>query len=123
MTGSRALTEACLTVLRGRDAQPDEDAVYCPAMRELFRIPEVLLRTRILVAAMREPRRLEDFLPEVAPERRGQTAVVRSAVASTLLAAFELCRGAVVRLDQREPFGAITVSPAMARRDEDSAGR
>jgi segregation and condensation protein A len=108
-----ALMEACLTVLRGRDAPSGEEAVYRPAMRDLFRIPEALLRMRTLVAAMHEPRSFEDFLPEVPVERRHETAIVRSAVASTLVAALELCRGAVVELDQRAHFGAITVAPAM----------
>ena len=118
-----ALMEACLTVLRGRDEQPDEDAVYRPAIPELFRIPEALVRMRALAAAMSEPRPLADFCRRCRLERRGEPAIVRSAVASTFVAALELCRDAVVGLDQREGFGAITVSPAMARRDEDSAGR
>ena len=60
-----ALMEACLTVLRGRDDQPDEEAVYRPGLADLFRIPEALLRMRALVATISDPRPLEDFLPEV----------------------------------------------------------
>jgi hypothetical protein len=47
---------------------------------------------------MREPRPLETFLPEVPTERRGEPVVVRSAVASTFVAALELCPGTVVGL-------------------------
>jgi chromatin segregation and condensation protein Rec8/ScpA/Scc1 (kleisin family) len=54
---------------------------------------------------------LADFWPEVPAERRGEPVIVRSAVAPTFVAALELCRQATVRLDQREHFGAITVSP------------
>jgi hypothetical protein len=60
---------------------------------------------------MREPRPLEAFLPEVPTEKRGEPVIVRSAVASTFVAALGLCRGAVVGLDRAEDFGAITVSP------------
>ena len=56
-----ALLEACLTVLRGRDALPAATPVYRPALGELFRIPEALIRMRARVAAMREPQPLEDF--------------------------------------------------------------
>jgi segregation and condensation protein A len=106
-----ALMEACLTVLRGRDALPAETPVYRPAIADLFRIPQALIRMRARVAVMREPRPLEAFLPEVPAEKRGEPVVVRSAVASTFVAALELCRGAVVGLDQGEDFGTITVAP------------
>ena len=86
-------------------------SVYRPALGELFRIPEALIRIRALAGVMREPRPLGDFLPVVPPERRGEPVVVRSAVASTFVAALELCRGAVVGLDQAEVFGTIMVSP------------
>ena len=50
---------------------------------------------------MREPRRCWALLPEVPAEQRGAPIIVRSAVASTFVAALELCRRAVVGLDQR----------------------
>jgi segregation and condensation protein A len=94
-----ALLEACLTVLRGRDAVPAATPVYRPALGELFRIPEALIRMRARVATMYEPRPLEAFLPVVPAEKRGEPVIVRSAVASTFVAALELCREAVVGLD------------------------
>ena len=103
------LLEACLTVLRGRDEQPDEEAVYRPRIADLFRIPEALLRMRALVATISDPRPLEDFLPEVPAERRSETPFVRSAVASTFVAALELCRSAFVGLDQDEDFDTVMV--------------
>jgi segregation and condensation protein A len=107
-----ALMEACLTVLRGPDEQPDEEsAVYRPSVPDLFRIPDALLRMRTLVAAMIEPQPLEDFMPVVPVARRGEVVFVRSAVASTFVAALELCRGAVVGLYQAEVFGTILLLP------------
>lgn len=110
-----ALMEACLTVLRGQDEQPDEEgAVYRPSVPDLFRIPDALLRMRTLVAAMIEPRPLEDFMPVVPVAKRGEVVFVRSAVASTFIAALELCRGAVVDLDQAEVCGTILLLPHLA---------
>ena len=105
-----ALMEACLTVLRGRDELAAEEAIYRPAIPYLFGIPEALIRMRARVANMSEPRALADFLPDVPSGKRGETVLVRSAVASTFLAALELCRGAVVELNQGEGFGAISVA-------------
>jgi len=113
-----ALMEACLAVLRGRDGLAEADAVYRPAIPDHFRIADALIRMRARVAAMREPRPLEDFLPAVPPERRGERVVVRSAVASTFVAALELCRTAVIGLDQREAFGTIAISPRRAGTDD-----
>ncbi len=111
-----ALMEACLTVLRGQDDRPDEESVYRPAIPDLFPIPEALARMRTFVAAMAEPRPLRDFWPEVPAERRSEAPLVRSAVASTFVAALELCRSAVVGLSQEEDFGVIMVSPVTAGR-------
>jgi segregation and condensation protein A len=113
-----ALMEACLTVLRGRDELPAEEAVYRPTIPDLFRIPEALLRMRALVDEISRPRPLEDFWPEVPAERRREPVIVRSAVASTFVAALELCRGAIVGLDQGEGFGVITVSPTVLDTNE-----
>ena len=106
-----ALMEACLTVLRGREERPGEEAVYRPAIPDVYRVPEAIMRMRALVAELIEPRSLMDFCPVVPLERRGEVAVVRSAVASTFTAALELCRGSVVGLDQGNGFGTIVVCP------------
>ena len=113
-----ALMEACLAVLHGRDGLADEQAVYRPAIPFHFRIADALIRMRARVAEMSEPRPLGDFLPAVPPERRGERVVVRSAVASTFVAALELCRGAVVELDQREDFSTIAISLRRAGTDD-----
>jgi segregation and condensation protein A len=106
-----ALMEACLTVLRGRDELPAETPLYRPTIPEVFRIAEALFRMRALAAAMTVPQPLETFWPEVPAEKRGEPVVVRSAVASTFVAALELCRESVVGLDQDEDFSRIMVSP------------
>lgn len=96
-----ALMEACLTVLRGRDEVPaTETLVYRPTIPDVFRIAEALLRMRAFVAEMTEPKPLAAFWPVVPAEKRSEPVIVRSAVASTFVAALELCRDAAVGLDQ-----------------------
>lgn len=109
-----ALMEACLTVLRGREERPSEQAIYRPVIPDLFRIPDAVLRMRTLVEKTTEPRPLMAFLPDLPAQRRGEVVIVRSAVASTFVAALELCREAVVGLDQGERFSSITVLPCAA---------
>jgi segregation and condensation protein A len=106
------LMEACLSVLRGRDDDraDGEATVYRPPVAAVFRIPDALLRVRGLVAALTEARPLSAFLPRLSEAARERPTVVRSAVASTLVAALELCRNAVVELDQTDAFGEIVVS-------------
>jgi chromatin segregation and condensation protein Rec8/ScpA/Scc1 (kleisin family) len=106
-----ALMEACLTVLRGRDELPAETPLYRPTVPDVFRIAEALLRIRALVAAMTAPQPLEAFWPEVPAQKPKGPVIVRSAVASTFVAALELCQESVVGLDQDEDFSAIMVSP------------
>lgn len=107
-----ALMEACLTVLRGRDDRPDEEAVYRPAIPDLFRIPEALVRMRTLVAELSEARPLAAFVPPVPAEQTAAPLRRRSALATTFMAALELCRGGEVDLAQAEPFGPVVVHPA-----------
>ena len=79
---------------------------------DIYRVPEAMVRMRSLVAKLTEPKPLEDFCPELPDERRGGLDVVRSAVASTFIAALELCRGSVVGLGQGHDFGTIMIYPA-----------
>ena len=110
-----ALMEACLTVLRGREERPGVEPIYRPAIPDIYRVPEAIMRMRALVAELTEPKPLEDFCPEISLGRRGEPDVARSAVASTFIAALELCRGSVVGLDQEQNFGTITVCPLSPR--------
>ena len=117
-----ALMEACLTVLRGRGEQPAEAPVYRPVLAAVVRVEDVLPRMRSLVAGMSEGRPLTEFLPRLDEEAIGGPVVARSAVASTLVAALELCREAVVGLGQAETFGAIIVAPRVADAAATDAG-
>ncbi len=117
-----ALMEACLTVLRGREELPAEAPVYRPALAAVFRVENVLARMRSLVAGMSEGRPLAAFLPGLDDEAIGEPIVARSAVASTLVAALELCREAVVGLEQAEAFGAIIIAPRVADAVQPDAG-
>ena len=59
-----ALMEACLTVLRGREGEPDAaEAVYRPPIPDLFRVPGALVRMRAKLAAIAGAEPLEVFLP------------------------------------------------------------
>ena len=93
-----ALMEACLTVLRGREQRPGAEPIYRPAIPDIYRVPEALLRMRALVAELTEPRPLTNFYPALRVARRDEPDVVKSAVASTFIAALELCRELVVGL-------------------------
>lgn len=111
-----ALMEACLTVLRERDALPAQADIYRPAVTGVFRVGGALVRMRALLAAMTAAQPLEAFLPPVPAAKRDVPLLARSAVAATFMAALELCRGAQVELEQGEPFG-----PAMVQAIRDSA--
>ena len=117
-----ALMEACLTLLRGRGEQPAEAPVYRPALAAVVRVEDVIARMRALVAEITEARPLAAFLPRLDDEAIGDPVVARSAVASTLVAALELCREAVVGLEQAEAFGAIIVAPRVADAVQPDAG-
>jgi len=109
-----ALMEACLTVLRGREELAAAAPVYRPPLAVVFRVEDVIGRMRSLIAGMTEGRPLAAFLPRLDDEAIGDPVVARSAVASTLVTALELCREAVVGLEQAEAFGAIFVAPRVA---------
>jgi segregation and condensation protein A len=113
-----ALMEACLAGLRGREEQAGEVPLYRPPLATVFRVEDALARMRPLVAEMTVARPLAAFLPRLTEAMLGEPVVVRSAVASTLIAALELCREAVVGLQQTEALGPIMVSPRMTQATE-----
>jgi hypothetical protein len=51
--GYVALMEACLAVLRGGGAQPDADAIYRPALPNLWRVPDAINRIRRLPVSVK----------------------------------------------------------------------
>jgi segregation and condensation protein A len=106
----RALMEACLTVLRGREGAPGaESATYRVAAADLWRLSDALVRMRALLARHPDGGELGAFLPSFADGRR-RSHQQRAAVASTLLAALELARSGEVRLAQAAAFEPVGVS-------------
>jgi segregation and condensation protein A len=116
------LMEACLTVLRdGMEDRPGDEveSVYRPAAFEGVTIPEALAHIRKLLADQATTAGpLEAYLPPLDAQARKHPLVARSAVASTLVAALELCRSDELQLDQEVPFGSIIVSAAVGARSQ-----
>jgi segregation and condensation protein A len=114
------LMEACLAALRAEVEDRPEDGpepVYRPVIFAGVTIPEALAHMRKLLAdEMVTAGPLEAFMLPLRVEAREQPGIARSVVASTLVAALELCRSEEIRLSQEEMFGAIVVSPAHDRK-------
>jgi segregation and condensation protein A len=117
-TSYMALLEACLTVLRARDEALAGTAVYRPQHAGVFRIESALARLRSLVAGLAEARPLMAFLPRLTEAARREPDLVRSAVASTLIAALELARDGLLTLEQEVPFATITLAARTAVRGD-----
>jgi segregation and condensation protein A len=108
----RALMEACLTVLRGREGGLDAASEnYRVAVVDLWRLGDALARMRQLLARHPAGGELGAFLPRFAdtPHRLRKE---RTAVASTLLAALELAKAGEGRLDQEVAFGPVRLRAA-----------
>jgi len=105
-----ALMEACLVVLRGRSWREAEVPVYRPVLPELWRVRDALARIRWLLAESPAGGAFSLFLPPVAegPLRALQA---RAAVASSFVAALELCRSGEVAIIQEGSFEAIAIGP------------
>ena len=102
------LMEACLAVLeREAHAQPAMAPAYTPVTRALFRVPQALARMRARLAGLQGPTKLTAFLPKVSGEGEDRDLVVRSVVASTLVASLELARTAELVLGDGEAFEEI----------------
>jgi segregation and condensation protein A len=105
------LMEACLAVLRGRDAEPvAEEPAYRPQPATLFRVDAAMARIRALVAGRQEEIDFVRCLPEVSPDDPLSAAKARSAVASSLVAALELARGGEVSITQKDWQAPIMVA-------------
>ena len=77
------------------------------ARAPVYRIEEARARLEAVLGQVTDWSRLESFLP---PELRAG-ALTRSAVASTFVAALELCREGAIDLRQLAPFAPILVRP------------
>ena len=110
--GYVALMEACLVVLRGRGGRPEEAPLYRPAIPELWRVPDALVRIRAMLAEHPEGGDLVGFLPTIGAEEPDRPLKARAAVASTLMAGLELAREGVLMLRQEDAFGMVTMKTA-----------
>ena len=100
--------EACLVVLQGRAGRPGEaELVYRPALPDLWRVPDALVRIRSALTKHPEGGDLFGFLPPIAADDAQRPLKVRAAVASTFLAGLELARIGVAEAAQEEAFGAV----------------
>ncbi len=103
--------EACLTIIQGRSGRAElvvED-VYRVAARDLWQVSDAIARIRAQLDAVPAGGEMLDFVPELqaGPDRLLK---VKAAISGTLLACLELARDSELRVDQREPWGAIGVS-------------
>lgn len=94
-----ALMEACLFVLRGHAWRDEPLPLYQPPVRDLWRVQDALARIRAMLAEQPEGGSLAVFLPPVAKTPDFEVKA-RAAVASSFVAALELCRTNEVRLEQ-----------------------
>ena len=93
------LMEACLVVLRGHAWREEPVPVYRPPVRDLWRVQDALARIRSLMAERPEGGSLAVFLPPISKSPDFEVKA-RAAVASSFVAALELCRANEVRLEQ-----------------------
>jgi len=93
------LMEACLVVLRGHAWRDEPVPMYRPPVWDLWRVQDALARIRSKLAERPEGGPLAVFLPSIAKTSDFEMRA-RAAVASSFLAALELCRANEVRLEQ-----------------------
>ena len=122
VTSYMALMEACLTVLRGRERQhDDEEPVRRAEALDLWRVQDALVRVHALLIEHPEGGNMLAFLPPLleSPNREQKA---KAAVSSTLLAALELARAGEVCLEQGSLFDTILVSARPPSETPDMAG-
>ncbi len=111
-SGYVALMEACLAVLEGRDALPQDAPVYQTVIPDLWRATDAMARIRSLLLVHPEGAALEIFLPELSREEADHEMKARGAVSSTFLAGLELAKEGDLGLEQRQPYGPVRFWPA-----------
>ena len=105
-----ALMQACLVVLRGPHAQPQDTPVYRPRPPELWSVAQAIARIRSRIAHTPRDAALQSFLPTIAHDEPDHDLKARAAVASTLIAGLELSREGQIALRQEDAFGTIRVN-------------
>jgi segregation and condensation protein A len=115
-TGYVALMEACLFVLRGPEAQPEDEPLYQPRIPDLWRVSDAVARLRTLLALHPEGGDIAGFFPEGPAAGPAQALKAGAIVSSSLLAGLELAREGEAVLHQAQSFGVISVAAAAAFR-------
>jgi segregation and condensation protein A len=105
------LLEACLTLLQGRAEQAPAVLPGRTALPPLYRVPAAIARMRRLLRQADTSYPLAAFLPPLAVPACAAPVTLRSAVASTFMAALELSRARHATLTQKRPFDTIHVGP------------
>jgi len=107
------LFRACLDVLRGRRAKPEMPGLYQPPRRLFWTLPHAMAQMRAMLEEVPEGDDLLSFLPDLPSDIPDRAFHVRATIATTLLASLELARNTEAALQQEQPFGPITVQPAI----------
>ena len=119
--GYVGLLEAAVAVLQTTLPPEPPEASHPPRPR--FWTPyQALARMRQFVAGLPDGSDLLLFVPQLAPDLPALSLRTRVAVCSTLVAGLELARGAEIRLQQAETWGAVTVHAAVGMSAEQDAG-
>jgi len=116
-TGYVALMEACLFVLRGPDAQPEDAPLYQPTVPDLWRAGDAIARIRKLLALHPKGGDIGAFFPEGPAAGPAQDLKASAIVSSSLLAGLELARDGEAVLHQDQPFGVILIAAAVRQQD------
>ena len=103
------LFEACLAVLTGTPSRRND--TYVPPRRILWTAAQARARLIRLLPELAAGRDLLTLVPRPAEGVRDRLTWIKAALASTLVAALELAREALVELEQPELFGPITLTP------------
>ncbi len=104
-----ALMQACLVVLRGPHAQPQDAPVYRPRPPELWSVAQAIARIRSMIAHAPRSAALQSFLPAIAHHEPDHDLKAKAALASTLVAGLELARDGEIEMAQGEAFSTIRV--------------
>jgi segregation and condensation protein A len=108
-----AFLEATLAMLEGREGQGGEPPpTYSPRPSDLWRISDALQRITDLLGQHPTGLPLQHCLPFVPQHAPDRPIRLRAALGSTFVAGLELARNGAVALEQREPFGPVTLAPA-----------
>jgi segregation and condensation protein A len=108
------LLRACLVSLR----VPEQADHYAPGPPPLWRVQDAVARITRMLEQRPDGGVLGEFLPRVERDQSAYELRCRAAVASTLVAGLELCRGGGVRLTQAASRAPIRIEAASLSNSE-----